>query len=550
VRIKLKILLSAVLILAFWLRFWHLDQNPPALNWDEVSHGYNAYSLLETGKDEWGMSWPLIFRAYGDYKLPVYIYLTTLSIAVFGLNSLAVRLPSALAGLLSVLATYWLVKELFKKETPAFLAAIFLAISPWHIFLSRPAFEAALASFLVISGVFCFLKGLTRRYFLPISLVFFGFSVHTYNSARVFTPLILITLLIIYRKEISVWLKKRKKEAIISLLLGLLFFVPWLVSFISPQGQARFRWVTILDQGVINQINDARTSSSLPGLLARLIHNKLTYAGLIFSRNYFSNFSPAYLFGRGGSHYQYNLPGQGVIYPIQAVLIAIGLFWLVKNWSKKSGRLVCFWWLLAVIPAAATRDNPQVLRTILVLPVPQILAALGVSRVWNWLKKRAGLVKLVFPIGYGLILSLSLFNFLANYFGNYRIDYSWSWQYGYQELAEYLEFNSGRYDQILITKKYGEPHEFLLFYLKWPPEEYRADPNLSRYYQSDWYWVDSFSKFVFINDWEIKEKANPEILEPKAYLLVTSPGNYPSGWVKLKTIDFLNNQPAFEILTK
>ena len=78
--------LILITLLGFAVRIYHVTQVPPSLNWDEVSHGYNAYSILNTGKDEWGVAFPLIFRAFGDYKLPLYIYLTTLPIALFGLS--------------------------------------------------------------------------------------------------------------------------------------------------------------------------------------------------------------------------------------------------------------------------------------------------------------------------------------------------------------------------------------------------------------------------------------------------------------------------------
>ena len=87
-------ILFLIVVLAFVLRFVQLDSLPPSLNWDEVSHGYNAYSILKTGKDEWGKFLPIIFRAYGDYKLPLYIYITAFSEFIFGLNEFAVRLPS------------------------------------------------------------------------------------------------------------------------------------------------------------------------------------------------------------------------------------------------------------------------------------------------------------------------------------------------------------------------------------------------------------------------------------------------------------------------
>ena len=116
-------------------------------------------------------------------------------------------------------------------------------------------------------------------------------------------------------------------------------------------------------------------------------------------------------------------------------------------------------------------------------------------------------------------------------------------------LKFYIQLHYNEYGKIFMTKKYGEPHEFLLFYLKWDPEKYRQDPNLKRYFQTDWYWVDSFDKFVFVNDWNIKDSIQYPVSNIQ-YLLITSPGNYPEGWVKLETINFLDGKPAFEILER
>src|SRR3989344_8918545 len=93
-----KIVLILIITIAIFLRFWDLNVLPPSLNWDEVSLGYNAYSLLKTGQDEWGELMPLSFRAFGDYKLPGYIYLDVPFIYMFGLNEWGVRFLSALLG--------------------------------------------------------------------------------------------------------------------------------------------------------------------------------------------------------------------------------------------------------------------------------------------------------------------------------------------------------------------------------------------------------------------------------------------------------------------
>jgi hypothetical protein len=145
---------------------------------------------------------------------------------------------------------------------------------------------------------------------------------------------------------------------------------------------------------------------------------------------------------------------------------------------------------------------------------------------------------------------------LTKYFGEYKNNYSWSWQYGYGEAVNFVNENYDNYDKIIFTKKYGEPHIFLLYYWPWSPRDYRVDGNLIRYSQDDWFWVDRFDKFYFVNDWDIPRRSDQDfVLESGLVfdcdfikcLLVTSPGNVHQDWKLLKTINFLDDQPAFEI---
>ena len=169
-----------ILIVAFFLRFYQLGENPPSLTWDEAAWGYNAYSLGTDGKDEFGRFLPLDYiESFGDFKPPVYAYLDVIPVKILGLSEFAVRFPSALFGVLTVLIAYFLVKTLFhlrgvhphlakasggesatsevsKAENIALLSAFLLAVSPWHIMLSRAAFEANVATFFIVLGVFLF----------------------------------------------------------------------------------------------------------------------------------------------------------------------------------------------------------------------------------------------------------------------------------------------------------------------------------------------------------------------------------------------------------
>ena len=211
------ILIITVFIAAF-LRFWQLGQIPPSLSWDEVAWGYNAYSLGISGKDEFGKFLPHEYlESYGDFKPPVYAYLDILPVKIFGLTEFAVRFPSAFFGTFTILLTFFLVREIFgtkkdKGDILGLIAAGILAVSPWHIMLSRAAFEANVSTFFIGMGVLFFVVAVKRNmWFLSISILSFMVSIYTFNSPRIVAPLLVLMLSIGFYKVL--W--KNKKQTIL-----------------------------------------------------------------------------------------------------------------------------------------------------------------------------------------------------------------------------------------------------------------------------------------------------------------------------------------------
>ena len=192
-------IIAIIFILAFLLRVIFTTKAPPSINWDEASLGYNAYSILKTGKDEWGRSWPVTFEAFGDYKLPGYVYTLVPFVGIFGLNEFSVRLPSIISGSLAVIFLYLAVFKITSNKKWAVVSALLLAISPWHFFLSRVAVEANLAFGFFLVGFFFLLHGLKKYYLLLPASLFFGFSIFTYNSARIFVPIFLLAFFLLHR---------------------------------------------------------------------------------------------------------------------------------------------------------------------------------------------------------------------------------------------------------------------------------------------------------------------------------------------------------------
>lgn len=552
---KKNYLLILIVLLASILRLTNLNLYPASLNWDEISHGYNAFSILKNGTDEWGEKLPLIFRAYGDYKLPVYIYLTVISEFIFGLNEFAVRFPSALSGILLVVFTYLLTFELFKKQKDLFLkpktmalfASFLVAVEPWTFFISRPAFEANLGLLFFVSGVYFFLKYLNKSdNSIIYSVVLFGLSAWTYNSYRIFTPLFIGALSFIFWKKLKKNYLVQKKLITVSFILLFIFFVPMFYQLFNSDGSARYQKVAILDQGAINKINDLQ--SKYP----RVVANKVTYFAMEFGKNYMAYLSPSFLFFKGGTQYQFSVQNHGLIYLVNLPFFYVGIFYLLKTIKLKHSKVILAWLLLSPVAGSLTREAPHVLRSVTLLPIPMILSVLGFCYVLNLVSIK---YKNIFKITYLVLMLILILIYLNNYFYKYNTSYSQSWQYGYKEVALFLMENDENYAKIIINKKYGEAHEFILFYSGFDPARYLNDKNLNRFNQSDWWWVDGFDKYYFVNDWQIPKDGYKFIQESKKVvdcrqakcLLVTSPNNAPLNWNKIKTINFVDGSPAFEL---
>ncbi|MBU1966945.1 glycosyltransferase family 39 protein [Patescibacteria group bacterium] len=201
---KLLIFISLFLV-SFLIRAYLVGQIPSILNRDEAALAYNAYLLNETGKDEWGKSWPLSLESFGDYKLSGYVYALVGLFKILPLNDWVVRLPSLLAGSILVILGFFFAKVVKFRESWARLFAILLATAPVFIFYSRMAFEANLALSLFIFSLTLLLAQVKNKNRVAIDLLALPlalFSVFTYNAPLLLLPFIL---------PIIIWLRGYKK---------------------------------------------------------------------------------------------------------------------------------------------------------------------------------------------------------------------------------------------------------------------------------------------------------------------------------------------------
>jgi len=499
-------LLILIIFLAAFLRPYRLGSNPPSLHWDETAIGYNAYSVLKTGRDEYGNLLPLIFKSFGDYKPGFYIYLAVPSIALFGLNEFAVRLPSALIGVLTVWLTFQFTFLLFKKKPLSLLSSLALAISPWHLQFSRGAWETDVALFLVLAGVFSFLKAEKGKIiWLYWSVISFGLALFAYQSSKMFVPLIILGLIIFFTKKIK---SLPQKHLLINFLLILIIALPIYFSIFSGGG-GRLKVMSIFsyprNQDEIKQILEEDNSNQLSFSLFRakretsffLFHTEPLALTRSILERYFNHFSGRFLFFEGDwSTLRHGPPYMGVLYFLDFLFLLTGTYYLVRQNSNQS-KFIWFWLLISPLPAALSRDSIQATRSLnMVLPL-MIIIGCGMYQIYLWLRNQK---KIIFIVGSLWLMVGYLWCFvyyLDQYYIHYPIQSSQYWQYGYKNIVNEIYPSKNNYSKIIFTQKYGQPYIYWLFYSRYEPRVYQAKAKLIENQWGDVGYVESLDNIEF-----------------------------------------------------
>src|SRR3989344_3070782 len=470
-----NLLLVSILFLAAILRLYQLGNNPPALDWDEASLGYNAYSILKTGKDEFGRSWPISIRSFEDYKPAMYTYLTIPTIYIFGLNEFAVRLPSAFLGTLTVFAAYLLVGELLKKsrwekqcEILALLTSALLAISPWHLQFSRVAFESNVSLFFVIFGMWAYLKGLKTGGWLSIAALLLGLSFYSYHSPRLVVPLILLGWSWLYRRQLLV----QKRWVAVSAIIGFFIIVPFLLETFGAGG-ARLSSVTVLkpEGRVETEIERIEYDRAHGDLFGALLHNRRVVYAKAVIKGYLDHFNLDFLFLQGDAPGRHHAQDVGMLYIWEAPFILLGLLFALKTRELQP---LLWWFLVAPAASAITTGTPHAVRALLYLPTYQLFTAIGISQIVSLARKHLsqqlfrGLVLVL-----GFIILGNFFYYLEMYYVHTPVEVSQDWQYGYKQAVPIIKQYESQVSRVVMTYAYDQPHVFLLFYLPVDPAWYQ-----------------------------------------------------------------------------
>ena len=393
----------AVLLVAAALRLVAFGQTPPGLYHDEAYHGLDALQILEGDLS-------LYFPA-NNGREPLFIYLIALAVGLLGKSPFALRLPSFFAGLLTIAATAAMGRALFSRRVGLLTGAV-LAVTLWHVHLSRVGFRAVLLPLFVALTVWQIVQGIkgdkeTRRQVNKVTWhwvfagVFYGLSFYTYTASR-FTPVALAAfgayLLVACPAIQPLRFLRNSPFAIRNLSLAAL---ATLVTVAPLAVYTVFNPDVVLGRpGQVSFLNPAINQGDPWGTLWS---HTLSTLGMFFVR--------------GDRIWRHNVPWRPIFDPLMGIAFLLGVVVALRRARRDAAAgFVLIWTAVMSLPTLLAEDAPHFLRAVGVLPVVALLPALGLEQVGKWASGQV--CKLAALTPYFLLL-IGLVSTTWAYFGDY-----------------------------------------------------------------------------------------------------------------------------------
>lgn len=448
-----SLFLVVILLAALALRVVDLANTPNGFHADEASFALNAKAILETGMDEDGRSFPISLNSYIDPKPALFSYLQIPFIAVIPDVIVAARLPSAILGVISIWLTHILLTKLSSKRV-ARIGSILMAISPWHIMVSRGTQEVILSFLFFV----LFLIGLHRLIldsddsddllshvkYGSLTLLSAFLSAYVYHSAKIVIPLIAIVTIVFAIKNN---LTNAAKGAVVS---GLIILVI-AGSFFIQESSSRLEAVNIFtekgyEQQLTEQIYSASGKASL-GVI-RVFYNKAQTYSHALLENYLEYFSPDFLLFEGAKPTRYQIPNHGLLFLLELPLLFFGMYYSIKHKTKYGA---IFWALLLIAPlpaAVTTQETPSMIRSFLLILPLIYFSSMGITQI---LKQKNQLV--IFSM---LLILTTAYLWSLGYFGmQYSIQAAqvepWYRNSPYTKISESVSQVQSEYESVEVT---------------------------------------------------------------------------------------------------
>ncbi|MCL5094231.1 MAG: glycosyltransferase family 39 protein [Patescibacteria group bacterium] len=346
-----------IIALAVFFRFFKLSSLPPGLHPDEAANGLDIIGILEKGKQS-------VFFATNGPREALFFYLQAIGVLLFGYTTLGLRFMASFISVASIIATYFLAKELFGKRV-GLLSAFAMTVIPWYLVISRDGFRANMTPLFVSLTLFFAIKAYRERktlYFILFGLSL-GLGFHTYLAYRLF-PAVFIALVgffILFKRDFFRNLFVMKKELIYSGLSFSLVLLPLVLYFIRhpEDAGARASGTSILNKN-LNGGNP----------IGFLLEN-LKKTALMF--NY-----------QGDLNFRQNLGGAPMLDPLGGIAFIGGFVYSIRKIFKWEYFLILAIFGVMLLPMVLTAEGiPHGLRSIGIVPSVAIMIALFIDFIWR-----------------------------------------------------------------------------------------------------------------------------------------------------------------------
>lgn len=480
-KILILVLLAGVVAGGIVVRFTGLGKSPASLGFDEAALGYNAYSLLKTGKDEYGNLLPLSLRSFNDFKPALYSYLTIPFIYFGGLNDATTRMVSATAGMVSLIFLFLFLKKFIRNQSLLLLVFAILSFQPWRIHFSRNAFETHLSSALFIVGCW-FLINAKKRIKVFWSMVFFALSIYSYHSARLSAPMLLVfwaldPIKLIANKNFwgnSFGYLAKKWKRFLPLVGLVILSLPIFMADSGGNVLTRFKQENVF-------------SKFYPYAPKEIVNpvSSLYYLGGIISGHVFSYISPINLNERIFQWVKMSpmfIVGMGMFGWLEGIFFIFGFLYVIKRILKSfKMRFLIYWIVAGIAPAAATWTWYHPLRSLNIFPALEIIVALGIGQVFEYVNNivTSKLVKRCLLSIFVVLISLSVVYTINNELLYSPYESNGEYQPGgYKEGMPYLKSVQDNYSRVVIDSPHAQNYIFLLFYQQFDPKVFQSYANL------------------------------------------------------------------------
>jgi hypothetical protein len=474
--VKKYIPLILILLFAGFLLFFKLNLIPAGLTNDEVSEGYSAFSILKTGADRYGMTFPLLFKSFGTYLMPLYTYLTAAVFYVLGVNIVGVRLVSVVSGLAILLLTFLVFKNNDEiKSFPFSVVVVFvLSFAPWLIFFSRSSTEVTLSLAIFLSSFYFLIRALNKPSSFIIGCLFLGLSSWAYYSERLIVFIFLPIFIFIFRRIFF----KYKKVLFIGIAVFSLTQVPNLLFIKNGATTRRLDQVSYLSHDYFMSNGD--NLRSLP-------FGQYIYISKEFMSHYIAYFSPRNLFFDPDDQMVRSMPDLSVFYNWMVIPFILGIAALIKNKKSNLNKAVLILVLISAIPAALTREPFYTIRVLLFLWAITVVISYGIVR---------------FPrILLILLFVYSLFSLYRSYFVLFKYERSGEFGNQYNELIRITQASKDKKFVIDNSRDSSICLRFA-FFTKFNPKEFQE--TVGKQFLTDYYTNYGVGENCNVNNVEIR----------------------------------------------